>query len=73
MVKLCYYDGNMSKMLYLGVKMPPGVMAEIDNHVATGKYSSRSDFVKSAIRLHLDYLKRMENTTAVTYVKTFDE
>lgn len=49
----------------LSIKVPKGMLDRIDREVELGEYSSRSDFVKTAIRIHLQQLQTSrENATA---------
>ena len=38
----------------LSVKIPDGLLEQIDEMVATGLYGNRSDFVKAAIRAEIN-------------------
>jgi len=44
----------------LSVKVPDGLLVDIDELVHQGKYSSRSDFVKAAVRALLIHSKNRE-------------
>lgn len=41
---------------HLSIKIPKGLMDMIDEEVERDNYSSRSDFVKAAIRAHLQQI-----------------
>ncbi len=41
----------------LSIKVPQGMLDRIDREIELGEYSSRSDFVKAAIRIHLQQLQ----------------
>jgi len=44
----------------LSIKIPKGLLKEIDLLIKEEKYSGRSDFVKAAIRALLIHLKNLE-------------
>lgn len=49
----------------LSIKVPQGMLDRIDREIELGEYSSRSDFVKAAIRIHLQQLQDSRRTYEV--------
>lgn len=51
----------------VSIRMPDGLLAEIDREVEYGEYSGRSDFIKAAVRtlLQMNYERRVRNADGV--------
>ena len=52
----------MAMETHLSIKIPNGLMKQIDEEVALEEFSSRSEFVKAAIR---SYLVQIANTRSI--------
>lgn len=64
---------KMGKTEYIAFRVPESILGEIQARIEAGEFSGKSDFAYCAVRFYLDYLKRMENKSIVSIVKTFDE
>ena len=47
-------------MKIVTVKMPPALVEQIDEFVKRGRFSSRSDFIREAIRFYIMHLKQQQ-------------
>ena len=45
------------KDVSITVKMPSGLLERINRELDIGEYTSRSDLIKVAVRMHLQYLE----------------
>ena len=49
------------EQIYINVRFPPGPVEEMDVLIRKGKFSSRSDIVRTAVRDYLDWIKEQES------------
>ena len=47
----------MPKDKIISVQMPIGLLDRIDRELELGEYTSRSDLIKVAVRIHIQYLE----------------
>ena len=53
-------DRGGDVMKIVTVKMPPALVELIDEYVKKGRFSSRSDFIREAIRFYILHLQQQE-------------
>lgn len=58
----------------VSIRMPDGLLAEIDREVENGEYSGRSDFIKAAVRtlLQMNYERRARNNDGLIQADTLN-
>ncbi|ASJ17055.1 CopG family transcriptional regulator [Thermococcus chitonophagus] len=58
----------MATTIKISVRLPPKIVEEIDRLVQNGVFSSRSDFIKEAVRHYLRELRKEELTEEEKWV-----
>jgi Arc/MetJ-type ribon-helix-helix transcriptional regulator len=64
----------MGKMISIQIRFPPDELKRIDGYVALGEYSSRSDFVRDAVR-RMEMIRALEKMNEIMQKSgvTFDD